>query len=1011
MNPSIVSQRDKVKYLEETIQTSGKFIPIFVAIESHLHEGILDAEVQIHEYNLHRSDRIRRKCGGASIYVHNTIQIDNVEKYSDSVCEAVMLYSKTLNQAIIGVYRPPHGYPGLDVHTSFINLLKSIELFISRLQNVDLVLMGDFNLPSIDWNRETVETGKADKKCAEAFLRFMDKHLLTQHVLEATRNNQNILDIIVTNHPEAIHSIEVEKVTKKLSDHDLVKCNIKGKFTKKNPAEKAYKPEHRLDSLNFNKADWKAIAEDISKVDWTCLENKGVEEMCLLFEESVTTICEGHTPKHKLEGRKKYFIPKERRAMIKLKQNINHKINCQKYVYVNRCQKDRIRDIDKLISKKTDLEEKIKLSINKEEKLREERMLEQIKTNPKVLYAHAKRKKMSKNSIGPLEGEDGQLYDDPKIMANLLQKQYKSVFSNPETDTDLNNENHPENDSSLEDIEFTEEHIVKAINLIPNHSAGGPDKFPACIFKECKSEIAKPLYMIWRKSLDTGIIPHKYLQQCIIPIFKKDNKAKAENYRPVSLTSHIIKIFERVLRVNIIEYIESSNILSDEQYGFRQGRSCMSQLINHYENLITILEENTNADSLYLDMSKAFDKVDHSILLKKMKAMGIRGKLHKWLTAFLKNREQYVLVDGHKSTVEKVLSGVPQGTVLGPLMFILYINDITKYIRNCYIKIFADDSKIVKAINSLEDRELFSKDIQAVSEWAVSNKMELNRLKYQLLQYGKDEDLKMDYDIDEYTTVTKSQIVKDLGVYMAEDLMFDEHIIKIKNKAKQVAGWILRLVQSRSEETVMLLYKTYVRPHLEYASCLWSPNLIKNISLLEGIQRSITSKISGLEQYNYWERLQKLDLFSLQRRRERYDLIHMWKLQNKIIQDDLGLSFYHTSRHGWKCRQKPLPSKRGKLATIKENSFSNRAAALYNTLPKYVKEANTTNSFKAKLNKFLKKLPDQPPIHGYVTINKNSILDWASSKWEGKAAALRDDTEMATADDMPTARSEGHNVA
>ena len=130
------------------------------------------------------------------------------------------------------------------------------------------------------------------------------------------------------------------------------------------------------------------------------------------------------------------------------------------------------------------------------------------------------------------------------------------------------------------------------------------------------------------------------MQQCIIPIFKKDNKAKAENYRPVSLTAHIIKIMERVLRVKIINYIETNNILSNEQYGFRQGRSCMSQLINHYENLISILEENENADALYLDMSKAFDRVDHSILLMKMKSMGISGRIHLWLSAFLKDREQ-----------------------------------------------------------------------------------------------------------------------------------------------------------------------------------------------------------------------------------------------------------------------------------------------------------------------------------------------------------------------------------
>ena len=1008
MNPSIVSQRDKIKFLEETIHTSEKFIPVVVTCETHLEDGIMDPEVNISEYNLYRSDRITRKCGGTSIYVHHSIQIDNIEKYSDSVCEAVLLYSKLLNQVIIGVYRPPHGHPGLDINTSFKNLLKSIELFTSRLENVDLMMMGDFNLPSIDWNRETVAPGKADKKCAEMFLEFMNKHLLSQHVMENTRDNKNILDIIVTNHPELIHSIEVEKVTKKLSDHDVVKCNILDKFAKKKLPEKTYEPKHRLDAINFKKADWNAIRSEISETDWTCLDTKSVEDMCTHFEESITTICEKHAPKHKLVRQNKYYIPKERRSMIKLKQNINHKINLQKYVHVNRPQKDRMKDIDQLISRKADLEEKIKESIHNEERLKEERMLAQIKSNPKVLYAHAKRKKKSQTNIGPLEDEDGQLKDDPTIMANILQKQYKAVFSNPDTDTEINIETSHNSESTLDDIEFTEDDIIKAINLIPNHAAGGPDKFPACIFKECKAEVAKPLFHIWRKSLNTGKIPHKYLQQCIIPIFKKDNKAKAENYRPVSLTAHIIKIMERVLRVKIINYIETNNILSNEQYGFRQGRSCMSQLINHYENLISILEENENADALYLDMSKAFDRVDHSILLRKMKSMGISGRIHLWLSAFLKDREQYVLVDGHKSKVEKVLSGVPQGTVLGPLMFILYINDITKYMKNCYIKIFADDSKIVKAINSLEDRELFSEDIQAVTEWAVKNKMELNRLKYQLLQYGNNESLKLPYIIDDETEVSKSQIVKDLGVYMAEDMLFDEHIIKIKNKGKQVAGWILRLVQSRSEETVMLLYKTYVRPHLEYSCCLWSPNKIKNIADLEGIQRSITAKIRDMEEHDYYQRLKKLDLMSLQRRRERYDLIQMWKIQNNIIPNDLGISFYKTSRHGWKCRLKPLSNRRGKLATIKENSFSNRAAALFNILPKKVKEAVTPENFKTRLDKFLKNIPDEPPIHGYVPRNKNSLLDWAAGRWDNKSVAFGNEEDYT--DDTTTARGEEFNT-
>ena len=516
------------------------------------------------------------------------------------------------------------------------------------------------------------------------------------------------------------------------------------------------------------------------------------------------------------------------------------------------------------------------------------------------------------------------------------------------------------------------------------HSAGGPDKFQACILKECKSVLSKPLFIIWRKSMDSGTIPKIHLQQTIIPIHKKDSKAKPENYRPVSLTSHLIKLFERILRMKIVDFIDKNNLIAAEQYGFRTGRSCMSQLLNHYEKLITILEESSNADALYLDMSKAFDKVDHRTLLRKLKALGIGGKVHEWLTAFLTNREQVVMVDGKKSKPEKVLSGVPQGTVLGPILFILYINDITKVIRNTYIMIFADDSKLIKEINSLRDRELFNEDIIAVTEWAAANKMELNKLKYQLIQYGKNDELKQPYKIDESTEVMKSDTVKDLGILMSENMQFNEHIVEIKNKAKGVAAWILRLVKSRSEETIMLLYKTYVRPHLEYACSLWSPHLKKHIELLEGIQRTITAKIQGLEELSYHDRLKALNMFSLQRRRERYDIIHLWKIQQGIITNDLNLTFYETPRYGWRCRRNIIQTRRKQLSTIRQYSFTSRAGALFNSIPKKVKNAKSLQVFKKRLDSYLKLIPDLPPVHNYVTANNNSLTDWAACSWEGK---------------------------
>ena len=990
MNPSISNQKYKTKYIEEQTIDEDHFVPFIVLTETHLFKDIYDAEVQIKHYNLYRADRIKRKCGGTAIYIHESIAIDNIETFSDSVCESVMLYNKTLNLVIISAYRPPKGENNLHIHKSFSNLLSTIETFLSKLKNPDVIILGDFNLPSIDWKSETIEASKSDKKCAEIMLQFIDKQLLTQHVSENTRKDKNILDLILTNNPDIVHNTSVEKVEP--SDHDKVNLGLLYNFQNKIQHSENFTPTHPFDELNFRKADWAAIKQELSQANWSEFDGKDVSEMCVELDNILVEICSKHTPKHKLDGKRKSHIPAHRRALLKLKKNLNHKINLEKYVKPKKSE-DKIQQLN---AKKLEVEEKIKESLENEEIYRELKMLKEIISNPKALYSYAKRKSKLKSKVGPLEGEDGKLHDKPEEMADILQKQYQKVFSDPATDTNIQIDEGSEHKATLDDIEFSEEDIIKAINLIPAQSAGGPDKFPASILKECKTEISTPLYKIWRKSMDSGVIPHKFLQQTIIPIYKKSSKAKAENYRPVSLTSHLIKVFERVVRVKFVNFIEDNNIIAPEQYGFRTGRSCKSQLIYHFENLLNILEERCNVDALYLDFSKAFDKVDHLILLRKLKAIGITGKLHRWITSFLSDRVQYVLIDGKKSMEAKVLSGVPQGTVLGPILFLLYINDITEAIKHSYICIFADDSKMVKSIKSMRDRDLFNEDIQAATEWAIKNKMQLNKLKYQLLQYGKNKDLKIPYKIDE-VEVEKSNSVKDLGVLMDEDMSFGEQITTIKNKAKKVAGWIFRIVQTRRQDHIMLLYLTYVRPHLEYACSLWSPYKLCQIQAIESVQRSVTSRISELKDQSYHQRLNALNLFSLQRRRERYDIIHIWKMQQGIIQNDINLQFYRSSRHGWKCKLSKLPQQESHLATVKYNSFSSRAAALFNLVPKSVKEAKSLPIFKNRLNNFLKNIPDTPPVPGYVTVNHNSLLDWDKCSWDGKRQAFGEDYETSEA--------------
>ena len=282
--------------------------------------------------------------------------------------------------------------------------------------------------------------------------------------------------------------------------------------------------------------------------------------------------------------------------------------------------------------------------------------MESIKINPKYFFTYARKFSKIKDKVGPLIDENDVLTNNNIEMASILSKQFKSVFTPPSTET-LNTDSTPIN--KLSDLKFIVNEIESAIDGLRSSSAPGPDGFPAILLKKCVTSIAIPLSIFWRKCVNESHIPECLKESIIAPLYKSGSKSCAANYRPVALTSHLIKVFEKIVKNHITEFLSDNNLLNPNQHGFRDGRSCLSELLDHYNEIINYLQFGTNVDVVYLDFAKAFDKVDHKTLLNKMQILGITGKMYDFVRDFLTNRKQSVIVNGVCSESVHVTSGVP----------------------------------------------------------------------------------------------------------------------------------------------------------------------------------------------------------------------------------------------------------------------------------------------------------------------------------------------------------------
>jgi len=461
--------------------------------------------------------------------------------------------------------------------------------------------------------------------------------------------------------------------------------------------------------------------------------------------------------------------------------------------------------------------------------------------------------------------------------------------------------------------------------------------------------------------LTEGELPEDWKLAHVTPIYKnKGAHNLAVNYRPVSLTSVVCKLMESILREHITRYLTNLKLLSKKQYGFISRRSTVTQLLMYIDKCCESMSGGKVVDCIYFDFAKAFDTVPHRRLCKKLEGYGITGTTKNWITSFLKGRKQLVKVNQSHSKLDDVISGIPQGSVLGPLLFVLYINDLPDKVVSDLL-LFADDTKIFKEVNSINDSLVIQKDVDTLNEWSKDWLLKFHPDKCHVLTLGKLANIKHAHPY----SLAGNQLEhvfeeKDLGVLVDAELMFEEHIAKLVNKANSTLGIIRRGFDNLTPKTITTLYSAFVRPHLEYAQSVWSPKLRKHVNMLEGVQRRASKLIPIYRHLPYSERLKRLGLPTLEFRRQFCDMVQVYKHLSFYDKDTIPSKLISRARPKRRHSKELLPNfANDGFNGPQTKSFYYRCVPTWNKLPREVVSAKSIKSFKEKLNDAWKNHPQK----------------------------------------------------
>ena len=496
------------------------------------------------------------------------------------------------------------------------------------------------------------------------------------------------------------------------------------------------------------------------------------------------------------------------------------------------------------------------------------------------------------------------------------------------------------------------------MNLKVNKSTG-PDKIPANVIRLSADIIAPSLTYIFNLSLDTGIYIDDWKRARVIPIYKSEDRRKCENYRPISILPIISKVFEREVFRQLYGYLSSNSFLSKFQSGFRPKHSTLSALIQMCDNLLKNMDDGRLNCVVFLDIRKAFDSINHEILINKMHTLfGITGNQLKWFKSYLNNRVQQCLVNGQLSSPKMITCGVPQGSILGPLLFLLYINDMPDSLNHSTPSLYADDTEICASSNDCVD--LVNKvniDLDSTYQWMLQNKLQIHPGKSKHMFIGSSYNLKNKISSNPILInnkpIPRTKHYSCLGVNMDERLSWEKHVDSICSKVSAGIGAMRRVKPFVPRTTLKMLYNAIVQPYFDYCCPLWDNCGIGLKDRLQKYQNRAARVITGATyDTRSPELLRSLNWQPLEDRRNYLKSIFIYKILNghtaPNLKKNLCFNYERDNTYNFRNRETdlapPMPKKE-----FGKRCFNYNATIHWNNLPHEAKSAESVISFKSTL--------------------------------------------------------------